>query len=143
MRINDLSARSVAERETVSPVDNDCTCKIIARANVHFVRIIYLSVNLVRTLAYSQEAYELYINARNSRVRYTEFCSLSFLLYLQDFKCLQALFLLLHSLRASLSILLPSSLPLLPSCSFITLTFRVFICFQARLLPSCSFITKK
>ena len=83
MRINDLSPRSVAEREIVSPVDNDCTCKIIARANVHFVRTIYLSVNLVRTLAYSQEAYELYINARNSRVRYNEFCSLS-LIYLSQ-----------------------------------------------------------
>ena len=127
MRINDLSPRSVAEREIISPVDNDCTCKIIARANVHFVRIIYLSLNLVRTLAYSQEAYELYINARNSRVRYSVF---SPSLPCSTLKTSSAfrLFLLLHSLRASLSILLPSSLPLLPSGSFITKNIELLYC---------------
>ena len=40
------------------------------------VRVISLCVKLIRTLAYSQEKYEVYINARNSRVLYSDFLSL-------------------------------------------------------------------
>ena len=68
------------------------------------VRVISLYVKLIRTLAYSQEKYEVYINARNSRVLYSvslspPFFSLSLQLSLLRLS-LQAPFLLRNSLQA-------------------------------------------
>ena len=60
----------VAEREITFLVGLLCVWMSI-------VRVLFVYVNLIRTLAYSQEKYEFYINARNSRVLYSNFASFS------------------------------------------------------------------